>query len=89
MSRSKRKPIVNQFWFDEARYDIIFRDKSDGWRKITAEALLERAIKLHQERLLVKDWVMNEAPDVWYKDNLGGYWVSVETWPAGQSCKLQ
>ena len=76
----------DRFWFNEAQYKIIYEDGIDKWNSTGPDDLLEKAAEIRKTRELLKNSIMTKNHDVWYKDNLGGYWVTVKKIPENKPC---
>ena len=76
----------DHFWFNEVKYSIIYEANIDAWSSISPSDLLEKAKRMRRDRELLKVSVMTKNNDVWYKDNLGGYWVTVKKIPENKPC---
>ena len=81
----------------EAKYEYIKRYGLQAWQQLSSIDLTQLAKQNYQQRLDRWTGMMLTAqqqrrelaeilPDLWYKDNLGGYYVTVKTSTLANQC---
>lgn len=81
----------------EAKYEFIKRHGLQSWQQLSSNDLTQLAKQHYQQRLDRWNGMMLAAqqqrrdlaeilPDLWYKDNLGGYYVTVKTSTLTNQC---
>ena len=81
----------------EAKYTFIKEHGMQGWMKLSSSDLSGKAEEKYQERVDRWDGIMATAkeqqrdlakilPDLWFKDNLGGFYVTVKTSTRDNQC---
>lgn len=81
----------------EAKYEYIKRYGMQKWERLSSSDLSRLAVQNYQDRVDKWDGMMTTAkeqhrdlaeilPDLWYKDNLGGYYVTVKTSTLANQC---
>jgi hypothetical protein len=82
--------FVRNFYFKEVEYREVYDHGLAEWRKkASPEYLLEKARSLYAYRNQIWESIRPRNVDIWYKDNLGGFWVTVEKLPPDANCEIQ
>ena len=85
-----RSKFVRNFYFKEVEYREVYDHGLAEWRrKASPEYLLEKARSLYASRNQIWESIRPRNVDIWYKDNLGGFWVTVEKLPPDANCEIQ
>ncbi len=85
-----RGKFVRNFYFKEVEYREVYDHGLAEWRrKASPEYLLEKARSLYTSRDQLWESTRPRNVDIWYKDNLGGFWVTVEKLPPDANCEIQ
>ena len=82
--------FMRNFYFKEVEYREVYDHGLAEWRKkASPEYLLEKARSLYAYRNQIWESIRPRNVDIWYKDNLGGFWVTVEKLPPDANCEIQ
>jgi hypothetical protein len=85
-----RDKFVRNFYFKEVEYREVYDHGLAEWRrKASPEYLLEKAERLYASRNKLWESIRPRNVDIWYKDNLGGFWVTVEKLPSDANCEIK
>ena len=85
-----RDKFVRNFYFKEVEYREVYDHGLAEWReKASPKYLLEKAERLYASRNKLWESIRPRNVDIWYKDNLGGFWVTVEKLPSDANCEIK
>jgi hypothetical protein len=82
--------FVRNFYFKEVEFREVYDHGLAEWReKASPKYLLEKAERLYASRNKLWESIRPRNVDIWYKDNLGGFWVTVEKLPSDVNCEIK